>query len=85
MANKRFYRDSRKEIIDKAWHLLNVFDYDWIKKKTIVPLESGCNASGKLNYILVTTTQHLFEYKFTHDPFNGWSMNSFLVENRELA
>ena len=81
MANKRFYRNSRKETIDKAWHLLNAFDYDFIKRKDIIPLESGCAANGRLNYILITTTAYTTDYKFTHDPYKGWSMDSTLRED----
>lgn len=79
-------KSERQQVINKAYHLLQVFDYDFIKKKDIVPLESGHNAAGTLDYILVYANPigYSLQYKFTHEAFGGWKMET-IMENKEVA
>lgn len=74
------FKTDEKATIEKAYHLLQAFDYYWVKKKDLVALENGTNAAGQLNYILCTTKQNLFEYKFSLDSFAGWKMESKLIK-----
>lgn len=76
-------KSERQLVINKAYNLLQAFDYEDISKMDIVPLESGHNHQGAFDYILVTTNNSTVEYQFRYDANNKtWTLQTL---NEEIA